>query len=359
MAAVDPWATHRQERWEWRLYTFTEAPAGTLDGVETGTLELNRNATIKGAGSLTWSGPFDAQPDWQRCRIQPVYILTTADGEDIETPWGLYIPAAPSRSYADTQLTVDVELYDKTSLLDGDEIDETYTIEAGQPVVPAVRALVTSADPAARTLIADSNKVQATTASWPAGTKKLTIINELLDSLNYFSIWCDGDGTYRADPRKGPRERAVSRVFRDGPDSIYSPNFTHGLDTFSVPNKVVLVARSNGEEPALTASATNENPDSPTSYQARGNRWITRTERDIEAVDEETLQALAQHRLEELSQIAQTIDFEHAIVPLPFYNAIVEFRRDAADISVLAVIQSMSISTELGADVRTNLRQVL
>lgn len=359
MASVDPWTTHRQERWRFDLFTVTEAPAGTLDGVEVGAFEFNRNATIKGAGSLTWSGPFDALPDWQRYRIQAWHILTTADGEDIETPWGLYIPSAPSRSYGDGEVTVDVELYDKTLLLERDEIDETYTIEAGTPIVPAIRALILSADPVARIVIADTDKVQAVTASWPVGTKKLTIVNKLLDSLNYFSLWCDGRGVYHCDPYKSPRERPVARLFRDGPDSIYAPEFTYGLDLFNVPNKVNLVARSNGEEPALTASATNEDPDSPTSYQASGNTWITRTERDVEAPDEPTLQALAQRRLEELSQIAQTVDFEHAIVPLPLYNAVVEFRRDAAGISVLAAIQSMSVSTELGADVRTTLRQVL
>jgi len=349
----DPLLGHREESWRWEVLTLEEAPAGTLDGVQAGTLDFSIFNTIKGGGSLTFAG--EEEPNWARIMLQPWYSLHTRQGP-IEWPLGVFIPAAPPGTYTDAGKTVDVELYDKLLILDQDKMERTYTVPAGTPVADHIRAMIDDAGQAGRHAIEDSEEQLRNNMTWEAGTSRLAIINDLLDSINYFSLWCDGWGVYQGRPYQAPAQRPTARVFVDDEKSIYSPNFTHDLDLFNIPNKVIEVGRGDEEEEGLTAVATNMDPDSPHSYQARG-RWITHVDEDVEATSQAVIDAIAKRRLAELSQTSSVIEFQHALVPMEL-NDIIEFQRNHYGLAIRATLQSFSISTATGALVQSKIREV-
>lgn len=348
----DPMVDHRQESWRWDILTLDEAPAGTLDGVTDGSLEFNINNTIRGGGSLEWSG--QEEPDWSRIMLQPWFVLKTAEVE-IAWPRGVFIPAAPVQEHTDEGVSVNVELYDKLLILDQDKVDRTYTVKAGANVVDTIRSIISGAGQT-KHLIEDSDATLRSAMFWEAGTTKLKIINELLDAINYFSLWCDGYGTYQGSPYKAPASRPVVRNFVDDQDSIYRPDFTHDRDLFNIPNKVIEVGRSDGEEEGLVATATNTDPSSPYSYQQRG-RWIVQHDTDVEATSQQVLNDIAQRRLAQLSQTASSIGFSHAHVPLEL-NELVTFERGARGLKLSATVQSFSISTRPGELMQTKIREV-
>lgn len=348
----DPLLGHRNEKWRWDILTLTEAPGGQLDGVEDGTLEFNVNNTIRGGGNLTWSGK--EEPEWSKILLQPWYILQTKEGE-IGWPRGVFIPAAPVDSHTDTGKTVDVELYDKLLILDQDKVDKTYTVTKGTHVVTAIRILLASAGQD-RHAIEDKTDTLRSPMVWPAGTSKLAIVNELLKSINYFSLWCDGYGVYQGRPYQAASARPVVRRFIDDADSIFGPDFAHDRDMFNIPNKVIQVGRGDGDTEGLVAVATNEDPRSPYSYQARG-RWIVHVDTDVEATSQGVLDGIADRRMAELSQTASAVDFDHAHVPLEL-NDIVEFQRGDRGLKIRAAVQSMTISTATGDLVQTKIREV-
>lgn len=350
----DPLLDHRDESWQWDKLTLAEAPAGTLDGVEAGTLEFNVNATIRGGGSLTWSGSPEQEPDWSKILLQPWYVLRTADME-IRWPRGVFIPAAPVDSHNDTGKTVEVELYDKLLILDQDKVDTTYTVGKGANVVAAVRAVISSAGQT-RHAIEDSTSTLRSAMVWEAGTSKLRIVNDLLDSINYFSLWCDGYGVYQGNPYKAPSARPVVRTFVDDEDSIYSPDFTHDRDMFNIPNKVIQVGRGDGDTPGLVATATNTDPGNPYSQPSRG-RWIVHVDTDVEAASQAVLDGIAARRLGELAQVASAVDFTHAHVPLEL-NDVVVFERGSQGLALTATVQTMSISTTPGDLMQSKIREV-
>lgn len=348
----DPMVDHRQESWRWDILTLDEAPAGTLDGVTDGSLEFNINNTIRGGGSLEWAG--QEEPDWSRIMLQPWFVLKTAEVE-IAWPRGVFIPAAPVQEHTDEGVSVNVELYDKLLILDQDKVDRTYTVKAGANVVDTIRSIISGAGQT-KHLIEDSDATLRSAMFWEAGTTKLKIINELLDAINYFSLWCDGYGTYQGSPYKAPAYRPVVRNFVDDQDSIYRPDFTHDRDLFNIPNKVIEVGRSDGEEEGLVATATNTDPSSPYSYQQRG-RWIVQHDTDVEATSQQVLNDIAQRRLAQLSQTASSIDFSHAHVPLEL-NELVTFERGARGLKLSATVQSFSISMRPGELMQTKIREV-
>ena len=352
----DPFAGPRRESWRWELLNLDDSPAGTLDGVETGRLEFSIFNTIRSGGSLTWAGDVADMPDWNKVRVQPHYMATFPNGTTASWPLGIFLPAAPTVQHADDGATVSVELYDKLLVLDQDVVQNTYSVPAGSVVTTVVKAVITAASGSASLLaVTDSPETLSKAMVWEAGTSRLRIVNDLLASINYFSLWCDGLGAYRAEPYVAPLSRPLERNFRDDAESIYEAGFSHERDVFTTPNKVVLVGQSDGTTPALMSTAINED-GGPLSFAVRG-RWIAHVEQGVEATSQAVLDALAVRRLAELQQTASVIEINHAPIPLDLNDA-VAFRRQPAGLDLRAVVQSMTFSTDPGSLVRTRLREV-
>lgn len=356
----DPYTGHRLEVWRWVVLSFDHAEIGELDGVKDGTLEFSTGNTIRGGGSMTWAGPKKDEPDWDRVYLQPWYGFTAEDGSYHEWPRGVFIPATAPTAYTDTARTLDVDLYDKLLILDRDKVVETYTIKKGTNVGTAVRSVIEEAGQD-RHNIEDTTETVRTDMVWEPGTSRLRIINDLLESINYFSLWADGYGTYQGLPYQDPQARPTLRAFVDDATSIYAPDFTHERDTFDTPNRVVAVGRGDdapddgGEPEVFVGVAENTDPGSPTSYPARG-RWIVHHEQDVEATSQSVIDGIAARRLSELTQTSSVVEFQHAPIQLEL-NDIIEFRYKD-DVAVRATVQSFSMSTEPGTLMSTRVREV-
>lgn len=349
---VDPFTTHRAEAWRWDLLDFNDSSLGPLDGVSDGSLSFNVNATIRGGGSCEYEG---APVNWLSHRLQPWYRIEAA-GKVIEWPLGVFIPAAPSTSYEDGGRNISIELYDKTHLLDRDQIENTASAPKGTPAIARVKSILQEMGER-KIAIADNDEVLSNGIVWEVGTSKLAMINELLEAVDYFALWVDGYGTFRADPYKRPADRPQAYGFVDDETSIYSPDFVHDFDNFDVPNKVICIGQTDGTAPAKRGVATNTNPSSPYSYSARGNVWITRTEEGVEATSQAVLDALALRYLNTGKNVGSTFDIQHAPIQLNL-NDLVGFRRDAEDIGIIGTVETITYSMAVGALCQTKIREV-
>lgn len=342
---------HRTEAWRYDVLDLADKKIGELDGVSGGNFDFSVASTIRSGGSLTCNA---AGLDWLRLRIQPWYTMT-ALRQTISWPIGVFLPASPGTKYSEPGGVQTVELYDKLLVLDQDRTDGTYAVPAGSKVTDVIRGILVGIGEV-RDAITDSPETLNSAMTFEADTSKLKIINELLDAINYFSLSVDGAGVFHAAPYVAPGGRGIAWEFADNEKGLYLPDFSLDADTFNVPNKVIQVSTSDGTTPALIAEARNENPDSPFSYNQRG-RWITRTETEVEATSQTVLNKIAQRRLSELSGVTESYEIEHAFIPLDLNDA-VRFISEAEGKRTGAVVQNMSISTEVGSLMKTNLRGV-
>ena len=348
-------SSHREESWSFTLMDKRDSAVGDLDGVTACNLTYNVNAEVRGGGSLEYVGP---PLDWRTHRIQPWYTVRGAGGREHSWPLGVFIPKAPRLNYGDTTQPVSLELYDKLYLLTTQMSTATlYTVAAGQVVTTRVRTLLANAG--LRSSIVDSPATLRTAMAWPAGTPYLKIVNELLESINYFSMWVDSNGIYRAAPYVRPQDRAPVYGFVDDGTSIYTPDVGHERDDYFVPNRVILTSTVDAEteSPPMVAIATDEGGlSSPYSYETTGIR-VVHPEEGIEATDQATLEALAAKRLEELQRVTSSYEIEHLVIPMDL-NDVVTFRRDAHGLSALATVQTMALSMTGGGLCQTKLREV-
>lgn len=335
--------------WRWDLLTIDEQPLGALDNVKDGRLELSIYNTVRGQGGLSWSGT-DVL-DWEQYRVQPWYTADTAMGH-IEWPLGVYLMNGPSRTYEDTGIDVQVDLYDKLLVLDQTKVRTTTTYPAGTVVTTALRTLLANYPVA----ITDSPETLTVPQSFPVNTSLLQIANALLKTINYFSLSADGYGVFRADHYTAPAYRAVEWEFEDSKTSIYKPGFVEESDLWDVPNIVTLQARNDGVGPILTSTARNDDPNSPTST-VRRKREIDYYEDNVEATSQAILDSMAYRRLLDLSTKALTVQCDHAPLPLDLNDA-VTFVNKRREIEHLCVIQSMTLSSAAGSTVQSKLLEV-
>lgn len=346
----DPLTGHRQETWHVDLLNLRDVNLGRLDGVTGGNITYDVNASIRGGGNIDYAG----EPvDWLQYRVQPWYSIRVGK-TTVEWPLGVFIPASPSTAYG-TAPGGSIELYDKTLILDQDAIETTFTAAKGAKATDIVRSVILATGET-HVALTDSDQTLRKSMAWEPGTSRLRIVNDLLAAINYFAVWCDGNGTYRAGPYAAPDDRLPQYGFVDDERGIYLPEFTHEFDTFNIPNKVICVAEGDGESAALTAVATNTNPNSPFSQPSRG-RWITRVEDSVEASDQTTLNAIAKRYLAEGQQVGSTYSIQHAPLDLWVHDA-VEFKRLAEGIAITATIQSISYPLTNGALCSTSLQEV-
>ncbi|MEV4902348.1 hypothetical protein AB0K08_13525 [Citricoccus sp. NPDC055426] len=343
-------ASNREQSWSFRLLNKKDVVLDEMDGVTACDLNLNVNAEIRGGGSLSYAGP---PVDWMSHRIQP-WITVKGGGQEVTWPLGVFIPSAPRRDFGDEDQPVSLELYDKGYLMTAQAATaNTYAVPAGTVVTDRVRMLLVNSGN--RCSVTDAPDTLRTSMTWPAGTSYQRIINDLLDSINYFALYVDAYGTFRADPYIRPQDRSPAFGFKDDAQGIYSPSFTHERDDFSVPNRVILLSQVEGEEPALVSVATDDDPNSQYSYEARGIR-IVHTQEGVEATSQAKLDQIARRRLEELQRVTSTYQIQHLPVPLEL-NDTARFIRDAHGIRALTTIQTMKLSMG-NALCETTLREV-
>ncbi|MFB2571364.1 hypothetical protein [Micrococcus sp. IITD107] len=344
-------AANREQEWSFKLLNQNDALVDDLDGVTDCSLTFNVNAEVRGGGSLTYLGP---EIDWHRHRIQP-WITVRASGQEQSWPLGVFIPSRPRDQYGDAQEPVTLDLYDKSKILGEIEADTGYSLPAGAVVTDRVRDVLTR-NRIRPLAVTDSPATARTGRGWEWGTAIKTVVNEMLETINYFSLYVDPYGVYRADPYTRPQDRSPAWHFRDDAQGIYSPGFTRERDEHGVPNRVVLVSAVEADVRPLIARAQITDPKHPMYWANIGQIRSYRRD-NVATTDQTTLDAMATRILEEKQRVNSTYQIEHLPIPININDA-VHFTRAARSIDALTTVQSMELSMD-SALCRTTLREVI
>jgi len=338
----NPLTTHRVESWRVDLLDAANVPVGVLDGVKGARVEHNSNRVIHGGGTLDVDD-LGQVTDWLDLRVR---LWWQVDGVQ---PWplGTFLCSAPREQHTATGRAWSIDLLDLLTVLDGDGVDGAYAVPAGAVVTDAVRTVILASG---ETAVAITDSAETLTAGmvWEPGTSRLRICNDLLAAINFFALHTDLLGRFVAAPYVAPGDRATVRDLTG--EAIVVEEWTRDQDLASVPNRVVLVGRGAGDTEALVGVAENTDPTDRLSIPSRG-RVLTHTETGVEASSQAVIDALAVRKLADLSAPAATRVIEHAPVPVGLHDVV-------AHEGMRGAIQSWSLDLTVGADMRTNLREV-
>lgn len=336
-------------KWRFTLLDEQDQPLNDLDGVTGGGCEIVAQSALGGSGTLTLDHR-GQHIDWMRHRVRTVFT----DG-DLSWPVGVFLLTSPKEKHTGALLTYEVGLLTKMNVIAEDSLEERFSLAAGTPIIQTVVDLIESTGET-RIAVTGSAVTLSAGLTWDAGEPKLTVINDLLQAAGYWSLWCDGEGQFRVEPYRDPANRPVAHTFAHGEASLHFPEWEREQNHSDVPNRFIAVGNGDEETPPLVGVATNENPDSPYSYQARG-RWITEKEDGVEGETQAILEEYAARKLRDLMSPVSRLSVTHAMLPLN-PNDLVSFTPEDG-VTRLATVQRMSVDFGWDTDVKAEWREVL
>ncbi|MFC5528465.1 hypothetical protein [Cohnella yongneupensis] len=288
--------------------------------------------------------------------VDDLRVVDKQDTGFVEFPLGVFLLATPKRkSDQSGQVTRNIEAYDQLQVLRDDRTTGQYLIAANTGYIAAVKTLLDSAGITLQNLT-PSSKVIPVDREWDGGTPRLTIINDLLSALNYNPLFFDENGVAVAWPYITPDQRAAEYTYADNQESVIFPEVEETLDLFDIPNQFVLIV-SQPDRAVLKSIYTNSNPASLTSTVNRG-RTIT-TYLPVDAVDQTTLDNLAQAAAFKASQVYQAVTFETAIMPQHSYNDVYNFQFSRLGISEKYEEIGWTLPMKSGGQMEHTIRRVV
>lgn len=286
----------------------------------------------------------DLEIDYYNDRIQPIVALNGLD-----YPLGVFLISSPKRKKG-LVTTRDIDMYSTLQLVAEDILEERFYIGEGENVVNTIIRLI--GIPCDITL---STKTTLTGREYEIGTSKIEIINELLKSINYTSLYVDMQGKYIARPYVLPMNRAIDIEYLEGVRSILVPSMDIEFDTFGVPNRFIRYTNHPDVYPPLVAIYENTNVDSPIST---ANRRVVPNAREVtDVTDLETLIALTKKECYEATDVFEHLIFESAINPVHGYSDCIYVRNE--DIFGKFIETSWEFNFQVGAKMKHEVRRVI
>ena len=317
------WRSSRAEGYRVEVLTYQDVFKGYLDGVLGGSLESNAFRPVVTGGTLQLATvpPSDeglavTDVDWLADRLRVVYTIHPPGRPDeaVDVPLGIYLPARKQDVTKAGNTTSVVTLLDKLTILDQDKVRTPYGLRVGANLAQAVEDLVLSTGEL-RVSVQPSAATARVASVWPAGTPKLTIANQILESAGYGSLWVDHQGVFQATVYVAPADRPVVWDFAGGADSVTADEYGEDMDAHAIPNVFVAVGQATDTVDALVGVAENNDPASPYSY-ARRRRWVSASDEGVQAASQAIIDQIAQRRLLDSATPAVRMDLAHLLVGL-------------------------------------------
>lgn len=283
-----------------------------------------------------------------------VQINVVIDG--VETPITRLLLSSPRRIHNFvTAPDRPVQCYSLLLRLDRDKTLERYIVPAGTNIVNEVKRIIKASIGTEDFDIPPSEKSNRGAMEFPIGTPWLDIINQMLDVINYTSLYTSPTGLYKAEPYVLPEFRAVEKTydFTLEEKNIYR-DLVEDIDGFDIPNYFIRTSVSVDEQ-TLVARYENNRPDSPTSTANR-DRNVS-SEPVGEVADLQTLQDKCKRDAVELTSKYHHLDFSTSIQTGHGYLTCVQIR--ILDVQGKYIETSWEMDCKAGGQMKHTMRKAV
>lgn len=242
-------------------------------------------------------------------RIRPVLCI---DGE--EHPIGLFLVASSQKVITATGHYLSIEAYDQCWMLQTNVVSDVFYYYHNRTYMSCIKDILDRTDVGLRLITETSLAITRDRYDWMPGTSYLTILNDLLDEINYAHLWFDMNGTAIIAPEPDPLSTPVKHILSENDiRSLLLMDAQAESDYFSAPNVFVAVC-SNFARIGISATAMNDDMSSPFSVTRRGRKIFSVTRvKDVPNID--TLKAIAQKLANRSILRTETITVKTGLLP--------------------------------------------
>ena len=175
--------------------------------------------------------------------------------------------------------------------------------------------------------------------------------------INYKELWFDASGAARLEPAAVPTAGQIKHTYdASNVKSMLLPAISRETDLYDAPNVFLCICSNADKNAPMTATAVNDNPQSPLSTVRRGRR-IVKQVRVNNIEDQEALQAYADRLRNESLIRGETIQITTGL--FPGYGVDDVAGIVWGDLSSLAVERAWSMTLAVGGDMQHSLERVV
>ena len=298
-------------------------------------------------------GVFDYDPeiDFAKCELQPVLIK---DGTDY--PLGVFRAATVGERGGPFGRSLDIEAYDRCWLLDHVKTESLVHMNKGGKYINEIVKQLAAVGIVRYISDTCYGVLPSDREDWPAGSSRLTIINELLSEVGFEDIFFDADGVAVLREYRPPSAGGIARHYSasDVRRTAIAPDYSMESDLFSAPNVFILVCANADRQTTLTATAENNSPLSAKSIINRGIR-IPQVTKVNQVYDQTALQTMA-NRLRDASLLSAR-ELTVSVIPEGGHRMADTVSVDHPDIGGIYREQGWSLRLEPSALMELRLRK--
>lgn len=345
--------------WDFRYerYDKNNAFQGNFNNVTSGSVDHSAFADIVGTAKFSMKDIEGSGINWISDRCKPIVRLKISPTKWAEWPMGLFLLSSPAMTaQKNAQKIREIDAYDQSFILIHDKVTSRYYVAAGSLVTTTIASILTIAGITLQTIV-PSTLTMPTDRDWDPATPKLVIINNLLNAINYQSLWFDGDGYAVCRPYLSPSNAPTGYTYKDDTSSMLTPEGSRTLDLFDVPNKWVLFI-SDPDRASIRSEYTNNASGSPTSVVNRGFTIVDYRE-ESEIVDQETLDSRVARIAYESSQVYEKVVISTGIMPMHEHMDVIALRYGRLDIDDRYQETDWTMTLKAGATMSHSLRRLV
>lgn len=293
-------------------------------------LSASGSITLDSGSEIGRTARFDIRDteeiDWLRDLIRPVMEIRLPDGAWEGFPLGVFVPSTPAMQGNGCE----VEAYDRTVILREDCIIEPLFLAAGTPYLDAVNTVLVQAGTDPPEILEPSASKLPADREFEEGSSLLSIINTLLQEINYNPITCDAQGAFVLSSYVEPSAAGVTGSYEADALSVLMPEAQSELDAYGVPNVFRAVCSNPDIEVSYRSVYVNDNPASRLSTVARGRRIVSPLYQPDAIASQEELDAYIRRIAFQAAQVYEEVSFETLNMPLHEAREILYLRHPQA-----------------------------
>ena len=280
-----------------------------------------------------------------------IYVLIIQNGNKYRFPLGTYLVQTPKSSFDGRYTSVSVDAYSPLIELKEKPVPLGFTLLKNENILNNAYLI---AKDNCRCPVIKTTSPKTLNSNFVANSEDnyMTFLRDLLYNAEY-SFDIDEMGKVMFKPIQKTDSLQPVYTFSDDNSSILYPAISLTHDIYGIPNVVEIYCTVGND--VLYSVARNEDPNSPTSIQARGRELIYRnTNPSINGIPtQEILDEYAKNILEEASSVDYTITFSHGYYPCRPGDCVRLNYKKAGIENIKAKIISQSISCKQGLEVKT------
>ena len=305
---------------------------------------INRDSGTETLGSAS----IDIDNTLGECYIR-IYFVAIQNGVKEKIPLGIFLVQTPSSNFDGKVRTVSMDAYTPLLELKEKPTPLGYALLKNENIMEQAYMIVRE-NCRAPVVKTESDKLLQSNFVANNGDTWLTFVRDLIAQAK-FELQLDEEGKIMFAPKQTVDELQPVYTYNDNNSSILLPEVSLKHDIYGIPN-IVEVVCSTGTE-VYYAKVKNEDPNSPTSIQARGREIIYRdTSPNLPGFPtKEQIDEYAENLLKSLNSVEYQISYSHGYCPVRVGDCVRLNYAKAGLIGIKAKVISQNIKCDSGCTV--------